>query len=265
MEPILALFNSNYHAFVSSAHTDYWIQSSIQIYGGLLFLISIVVLLITKKNKKIAPLLLLGSALLILLSYLFYKAKFKVFGQFIEYSCQMFSPLFLYLFLFKNIQVKKNLLFGIKVAIALTFIGHGLYAVGFYKTPASFLNMTYNCFAAIGLELSNVQIYSFLKIAGILDLLIAFSLFCPKIITRPLLIWAILWGFFTSFARLLSSLYLDLSFHTFSQWLPEFIIRIPHFVLPLCCYYIIFKLDIKKSVGLNIKSINRTKKMTKAA
>jgi len=265
MEPILDFFNSSFQSFVSSAQTDFWIQTSIQVFGFILLFISSIVLFIKKKNKKLSPFLLFGSALLILLSYLFYKAKFKAFGQFIEYSCQMFSPLFLYMYLFKDVKVKKHLLTGIKLAIALTFIGHGLYAVGYYKTPANFLNMTFNSFAAIGIELSNSQIYSFLKIVGILDFLIAISLFCPKNITRPLLIWAILWGFFTSLARLVSSMYLDFSFHTFSQWIPEFIFRIPHFMLPLCCYYILYKLDLENAVQLNIKPIYKSKNFKKVA
>ena len=49
---------------------------------------------------------------------------------------------FFLLLLYKESISYKQLVFGLKVAIALTFTCHGLYAVGYYPRPGKFIQMT---------------------------------------------------------------------------------------------------------------------------
>lgn len=233
MEPIVtSLSNLSWKAYATSPNTDFLIQSLIK-FNGLVYLIcAIVALVITKNHKKLAKVLWVGTALLVFLSLLYYKAKFYKIGQFIEYSCQMSAPIFLYVTLFYQVQ-KRKLNFALKVAIALTFIGHGFYAIGWYTRPGHFVDMAMNSLHFIKIPINQDQTIQLLYWAGVLDMVVAIGIFLPKKWALPFLVWAFIWGGLTTFARVVSYMYVDPSFHTFLQWMPQTIMRMPHLLIPL--------------------------------
>ena len=78
----------------------------------------------------------------------------------------------------------------------------------------------------------------FLFTAGVLDLIVAVIIFIPKL-QKIGLIYAVIWGIATAFARVLSGLSYDISFSIIHQFLYTTIYRLPHGLTPLIIYYII--------------------------
>jgi len=237
---INVLTGLQWNEYASSATYNFIIDVSIKITGFFYLLCAVASLFINVKHKRLGKLLVLGSLLLIILSLVFYKNKFLQFGQFIEYSCQMFSPLFLYGMLFYKVHLKK-LNFVLKWAIALTFAGHGLYALGVYPTPGMWIDMSLSSLNFVGLYPSVNQIQNIIYWAGIVDMVIAIGIFLPNKWSAPFLIWAFTWGLLTALSRVIGFMNIDPSWHTFLQWLPQTIMRLPHALIPLAVLTIIYK------------------------
>jgi len=152
----------------------------------------------------------------------------------------MFSPVFLYMMLFYKVHLHKfNLI--LKTAIALTFIGHGLYALGIYITPGAWTDMAIGSFNFIGLNPPVEQVQNMIYIAGVLDMILAIGIFLPSRWASPFLVWALIWGLLTALSRVIGFMYFDANWHTFMQWLPQTIMRLPHAIIPLIALIIIFK------------------------
>lgn len=113
-------------------------------------------------------------------------------------------------------------------AIALTFLGHGLFALGVYPTPGHFTYMVEQL-----LGLSAEQSGWFLRVAGALDLVVVLGLGWSRYRVY-VLSYAALWGLITSLARPLT--YLEFgadAWERLHQYGLEFWVRVPHFLLPL--------------------------------
>lgn len=151
-------------------------------------------------------------------------------AQWIEHTAQILMPL-----LAVWVQQTKGSdvfwLLTAKVAIALTFIGHGLYAMGYFPVPGNFVYMTHTI-----LGTSDEVSKDFLYVAGILDLLAAALLFVPKA-DRLALLYCVFWGFVTALARPVTYLVPNhLFWLTMHQTIFEFLVRVPHFMLPLLAW-----------------------------
>jgi len=252
---IMSSFITNFTSYswtdyVTSPTVDLSIKILTKITGAFYIFCSIATLVLKPKNINIGKLLIVGAVLLTILSTLFYKEKFLKFGQFIEYSCQMFSPLFLYLMLYVNINQKKITLL-LKIAIALTFFGHGLYALGVYITPGYWTDMAMSSLRFIGLYFSESEVNKIIYYAGIIDMAIVVGVFLPKKITYPFLIWAAIWGLLTALSRVVGYTNIYPNWSTFTQFLPQTIYRLPHFFIPLAAFLLSFshrKNTIQKAV-----------------
>lgn len=188
-------------------------------------------ILVNEKRQWLGRMLLAGSLGLLLLSGLYWLEKFQSIGQFIEYALQVATPVFLYWVLFKN-ENQKYLLFAMKIAVALTFIGHGLYALGFYPVPVLFMQMTINFF-----QIGDIAAKTFLQIVGILDLVAAILLFVPSRILQNIALWyCIIWGTVTAFARIVCHFDTQIPVESCHQWLHEVVYRLPHGGVPLILY-----------------------------
>jgi len=230
---VTSLTDMSWHQYATSAKVNFIIDLSIKLVGAIYIFCALVSLIVQPKHEKLSKVLWVGFFFLLILSLLFYKNKFYKFGQFIEYSCQMFSPLFLYFLLRYKIERHRfNLL--LKAAIALTFVGHGLYALGIYVTPGIWTDMAMSSLDFIGLRFSEHQVETTIFYAGILDMLLAIGIFFPnKWWSVPFITWAIIWGFLTAFSRVIGFMNFDPSWHTLFQWLPQTIMRFPHGLIPL--------------------------------
>jgi hypothetical protein len=224
---IETIFGVPWADYVTSSSVDTTISFSIKMIGVFYLLCAIVTLRIKPNMKKLGKFFLLGGSIgLFILAFLYCKEKFFHVGQFFEYMIQFMSPVLLYMMMFTFVEFKKIRLIAL-IAIALTFSCHGLYAIGYYPRPGSFIDMTLGI-----LPISESSAHLLLKIAGILDFVIAIAIFIPRI-SYFALIYAFIWGVLTAIARLAGHFYVDFLWNTFSQWTWEMLIRLPHGFIPL--------------------------------
>jgi len=236
---VLNFTNYTWVEYATSPEVYSYIDSLSKATGIFFIFCSVIALFVKSTNVKVGKILILGSILLMVLSAIFYKEKFYKFGQLIEYSCQMFSPLFLYLILFfKTPHIKLNFL--LKVAIALTFLGHGLYALGVYITPGYWTEMAMSSLRFIGLNLSEYAVNQIIFYAGVLDMAIVIGIFLPKKYCYPFLVWAAIWGLLTALSRVIGYTNINPTWDTFFQHLPQTIYRLPHFFIPIAAIAISF-------------------------
>lgn len=243
MRPLVeALFGYSWKDWVSSPSAHAVIQNLITGMGGFYLLAALMVLFAERLPKKVVQsTLLLATGLLTLLALMYWKEKFFHLGQLFEYSLQIAAlPLFL---LSQNggLPALRSRTPLIKAAIALTFICHGLYAIGVYPRPGDFVTMLMQ-----GLWLNEEQAITALKTAGLLDFTAALLLFMPEGVSlfkrnspwahrlfRAALWYCIIWGLLTALARVWSHFYLPFWLESLHQWAWQTIVRLPHFFIPL--------------------------------
>lgn len=225
VEQVLGIPWGDFLSDVAIAYKIKWFGQGIGIY----FLLSaIVIALMDRFPKRLINFVLWSDFfLLVFVAFCKYVDKGWVAGQFFEYAAQFCSPLFLYAIYYKKWSFPRAVFF-MKVAVALTFICHGLYAMGYYPRPGYFVDMTIQGF---GIQEANA--IKVLNLAGYLDVLFSIGLFVPWTwLYRASLYYCITWGLLTAMARIVSNVHSDIFWYSLNQWLPETLYRFPHFMLP---------------------------------
>lgn len=239
MPLVEGLTSLTWHEYVTSSFADRMIQYLIKFIGVLFAAFAVITVFLKSSRSKLRRILPISSALLIFLAFLYTKEHFYHLGQFFEYSAQFMTPLFLYFVLHSEARLKKYTVL-IKVALALTFICHGLYAINFYPRPGNFVDMTINI-----LGVSESIAHTLLFYAGVLDFIVAILIFIPRVVL-PALYYMFVWGFMTSAARIAANLYSDFFWESLHQWWFEFAYRMPHAGLPLLLIFIIKETSLSK-------------------
>ncbi|MGD1890633.1 MAG: hypothetical protein ACFB15_08560 [Cyclobacteriaceae bacterium] len=200
--------------------------------GVLYAVLAIVSLLITSRQRWLGYGLLLGSVLLLILSlFSFRNANYQL-AQLLEHAGQIGSPVLLYLALFGKMDVAR-FLFWVKVAVAVTFTCHGLFAAGvFYQQPPHFIAMTMSI-----LGVSEPVARTFLQFAGLMDFVVSIGIFLPTT-ARYCLLYAVAWGFLTALARFAANVQWDALGLSLHQWLYPVVYRLPHAGLPLVALFL---------------------------
>lgn len=229
------LFQMNWQDYVRSPQVDQGIQNSIRIFGIGYLVCALAALLINYLKKWAYPILYLGSFGLLFLAFLEWKEKFYYLGQFLEYSLQFSTPVFLIL-LHKSQKISQQLIVWMKLAAAITFLSHGLFAIGFYPLPGHFVEMVMNIMG-VGQEVA-VEV---LKVAGILDFIAAVLIFFPKRIALPALVYMVIWGFGTTIARTWGYFHFENISAILHQWFHQSLFRVPHFLVPLLIFLFLWK------------------------
>lgn len=232
LSPLIeGVFNGSWYDYATSVKVNRYIDNFTKICSIVLFVAAFVSLFWERIKAKKLKRIIIGVGLLILfiLGVCLVKDKNYDFLQFFELSIQFAAPLVLLL----NNTVKKNnkrLIFGLKLAIILTFVPHGLFAMGLIYLPGHFIDMTIKI-----LGINEHQATYFLYVVGLLDIICAVLLFVPKF-SKYALLYMIFWGFLTALARLVSgfnSSFLLASLHG-SVYLT--IYRLAHGIIPLVVY-----------------------------
>lgn len=246
MEPLLGnIFGINWSQWVTNPRYDVAIAHFIDGVGIFYLVCCLAVLLLNKFPKLATFLLWTGALSLFLLAGLYFKAKLYNFGEFMEYALQFSSPVIL-VFLFREKKINPRLTLAIKMAIALTFVGHGLYAVNFHPRPANFLVMCINI-----LELTESQAVIFLNLAGTLDFVIAIAIFLPfRKVNLIALAYAASWGFATAMARPWAYFYVDFWQDSLHRWWFEAAFRMIHSIGPLVLFLYYRRIMINEKEGL---------------
>ncbi|SEE03982.1 hypothetical protein SAMN04487765_1190 [Tenacibaculum sp. MAR_2010_89] len=251
LEPIINfVFNTSWQSYVTNLNTDHAIQFLTKSIGGLYTVCAIISLTITETSKKWQlTILKLGAVSIVVLAMLITKNKFYHLIMFFEHAIQFGVPIALIYYLkTRNIH---QLIFKLKIFIALAFTCHGMYAIGvFYPLPGNFVTMTLNI-----LPITETSAKNLLFIAGIIDFIIAIGLFIPKV-AKTMLLYACFWGFITAFARIISGLSYDVSLSIMHQYMYLVLYRIPHGLIPLLVYLYLANRNNQKSKAIkNLVSI----------
>ena len=218
----------DWQAYVTDPATDQFIQQLIQGIGWFYILCALAAFFLLRLGRLARVILFIGGISLIILAALYTKEKFFFLGQFLEYTLQWSSPFFL-IFLARDQTITKWYLLGLKIAIAFTFICHGLYAVGYYPRPEVFQTMVINI-----LGLNNELATKFLNLAGILDFIFSMALFLPwRSVTIGATAYLCFWGIMTTIARVWAFVHWEFLGSGLAQWLHESIYRFPHFLMPV--------------------------------
>ena len=233
----LELLGKSYqHFFFPPAYSEIWANNFTTLTGNasllfacIYFICGIAVLFASRNYGLIKWALWISTFLLAILAW----TKFALSGyqipQLIELELQTSMPLLIWLWVYEDEDQLSWFLF--RLAIALTFIGHGWYASGIiYGVPNHFITMVINSLSFTGITEAGAR--NLLLFAGFMDTLVAIGLFIPRF-TRTASAYAIVWGFLTSAARIVSYVRFGPEFWlTLHRWGFEFLVRIPHFAVP---------------------------------
>ncbi len=226
-------FQVSWETYSTSLSVDHAINITMIAVGCFYLFCALLALVLKKEPNPLSYFWIIGSIGLIFLAFLYCKEKFFSVGQFFEYSLQFSTPLFLYIFYKKN-KFNSSIILLLKIAIALTFTCHGLYALGIYPRPGNFIDMTINI-----LQVNEQQAIHFLNFAGIMDIIISIALFLPFKYARWAIFYAIVWGLATTAARIWANFYIEMPLESIYTWWHESVYRIPHAVLPLVLWIVL--------------------------
>lgn len=230
---VLFLRGGTWQEYVTSEAVDRFIQQIITGFGVFYALMAIITLFIdSKRLAKLTWLYILSSVALVFLAFLYSKEKFFHAGQFFEYAIQFLLPLFFCYGLTQRFKPAKLLLM-MKIAIALTFTAHGLYAIGYYPQPGGFVDMLINIFG-----MNEATAKEILHVAGVLDFIISIGLFITRS-SKVSLMYAVVWGGLTALARTWANFYIAFPLDSLHQNLYETIYRLPHMLVPLAALLIL--------------------------
>jgi hypothetical protein len=224
--PVETFFRVSWNDYVTSSEVNHAIDYFIKAIGVLLLAFAAIVLFVPRKFERVGGSVLVGSAIIAIVAFLNYMESGFQLPMLLEFSAQVSMPIFAYLVLFRE-DYDLNLLNWMKLAVALTFTCHGLYALGIYPVPGPFIDMTINV-----LGVNESQAREFLKVVGCLDLLLSVSIFIPALRT-PALAYAVVWGTLTTAARPLANIDATSDFDSVFYWLAQALYRFPHPALPL--------------------------------
>lgn len=237
--PIVELFGANWNWWVSSEAVEAAIVRA-DLLISLCWIMGAIALVAERflPRRLIKSLVFIGGLLLIFELLLNAKENFWRVGYIIEHAAQVGTP-FLLLYVWKQAKAAA-LIRWLSLLVALTFIGHGLYAMAVHPLPPHFILMLTESLGFIfgtG-EVAGDSTVSWARtllwVVGVLDVLAAILLLLPQAkIKRFALGWIIPWAILTTLARLVAGSQFGSWSNYFGYWMPEFLIRIAHVALPL--------------------------------
>ena len=220
--------------------SDGWIATLLAGIGIVLMILSIVPWLCWIRSLR--WLLWLGTFLLFVDSFAFWVEHNYELGAALEHSLQIIAPVGLF-FAVSGKLSRQAWDRCIQIAAALTFCGHGFYALGWHVVPLVYQTMTMKM-----LRISQETAMLFLKTVGWLDLVAA--LFLVSRVTRKWgLLYMVLWGGATALARTVSHFGIAQSKLGLDPWLAETLVRTCHWSLPLIVLGSILNHYLERSVG----------------
>lgn len=227
MKDLVSLvFGLSWSEYVGNPLYDERIQFFLQGIGWFYLLAAGAALGIQWLPRLARPILTTSSWTLLILALIGWKEQGWQIGQLLEQSLQWTTPLLLAVSS-KGAIPEQWIRYGTRVAISSTFIGHGLYALGYYPIPGNFLEMTMR-----SLSIGEDPARQFLFLIGILDVLAALGVLWPRYFKTAIFTYLIVWGLLTSLARVWGYFSFDFIENWLQMWVYELLIRFPHFLVP---------------------------------
>jgi hypothetical protein len=195
--------------------------------GGFLVICAVAAMTVSSRRIWAQVCLGLGALVLTTIAYAVFRDKMLRVGELFELACAVSAPIALILATRSQNGHETLLRRWICVAVAATFAGHGLYAVGFYPLPGDWVTMVMTI-----LGVSQPTAVNILFAAGILDFIVAIGIFIPHL-RMAAAVYAVIWGFLTALARIAANVTFENIHESSIFWFPETLIRFPNFLLPL--------------------------------
>ncbi|WP_299365775.1 hypothetical protein [Winogradskyella sp.] len=236
LTPIVLYFYDSWNAYATDPTINYRIELLTKIVAVIFLITSFIALFWFKVSSMIIKksLIWISFVFLIFMALSMFKEKNYSWLPVFELSIQL-SPIVLLAF-WKNIE-KLSISFltnFLKIAIALTFIPHGLFAMGILPVPGHFIDMTISI-----LKISEDEARIFLWVVGFIDVLGSILIFIPHRMVKFILYYFAFWGFVTAFARVYVGFIPELAGMTLHNSLFLTIYRLPHGLIPLATLYLI--------------------------
>ena len=244
--PVLAKFEVTWSHFARTS--DSWITPSLERMGIFLMVSALIPWLAGFSRLRWMRWLLVPAILILVLdAFSRWVGRDMQAGMLMEYALRMVAPIALLISLGRGSAlrvIRERIVIGILlIATAVTFTGHGLYAMGHYSVPLDFRVMTTGI-----LPVTEAGSLLFLKIVGWLDFVVVALLFIP-VTQRSALIYMICWGGATSLARVLTYYEPNLPWNGMDPWLAEALVRTSHCLVP---FWLL--LQLRKPKKLNTES-----------
>lgn len=200
---------------------------AMEIIAGSLFLATLAGLLFFRKKRWVSLVLLASSVVFAGQFLLAFPQKEYQWAYLVEHSLAILTPVICLLWT-SNPKAATPLA---QWATALTFWGHGVYALGGpYPTPSHFLFMTTEV-----MGISPESAVHFLRFAGFMDLAVVAALIFPGP-AKGLLLYAACWGMATALARPWAYVSLSTLGEDLHRWAMEAVFRVPHSLVPLAIW-----------------------------
>jgi hypothetical protein len=230
LSPIIESFTSmSWKEYVTSLKADAIINIITRIFGVFYLLMAGMSIYLSPTRIKLAKSLLVATGVLFGFTFLYFMEKSFYLGMLIEHATQVGLPWAFYVALTQDNFFTKYFN-HFKAMVAMTFVGHGMFAVGIHPIPGQFIDMVITVFGV-----TEDAAYDFLALAGALDFAAALFIFIPATQLYALG-FNIFWGITTAFARFVSHVDFDLLGFTSHQWVLETLYRLPHGLFPLALF-----------------------------
>ena len=235
------LSDSSWHDYATNLTVNTWITNFTKLCSFLLVIVAFTCLFWDRIASTSFKKTITSISLFILIFFGYCMVKDIAFSvlQFLELSIQI--AICLIFFLNNDIDKIniKQLTFLLKIAVAFTFIAHGIFAMGIFILPGHFIDMTIQI-----LGVNETQARLFLHIVGGLDILFSILLFVPKL-SKYALLYIITWGLLTAVARLASGFNPNFILKSFHNYTYLVLYRLPHGLIPLTILFLITKSNLK--------------------
>lgn len=227
MSPVVRYFGLTWQQFTHDLRFDAAFTVLTRGYGVLDAVCALLLLLGWWRHRLARFVLWVGVAHCCLLATVYCKESFYHVGQWFEFSLQIALPVAVLCWQWRYIGV------FLKLACCLTFICHGLYAVGYYPVPGDYVDMLLNVFG--GSEASARQL---LLAFGVLDIIAAMLVWLRGWPQKVGLAYFIIWGFLTTIARVYAHYYPETGLASaFDNWWFHSMYRFPHWMGPLAVWF----------------------------
>ena len=224
---IQEIFGMKWEAYVTDLSIDRGIQNSIIGIGFFFLIAAISCFLINYQRKVFTIIIAISSFLLFLLALAYWKEYFWDVPQLMEMTAQWMSPI-IFLGVVYAFEKNINVFRLVNITLGLTFIGHGLYAIGLFPLPGNWIDLVINTF-----NCSESTAQLFLKIVGVGDILATVLLFFPRVRLIGLY-YMLIWGLLAALGRLTGNYIAGLGIFNFLHTsFQDFLFRVPQFTLAL--------------------------------
>ena len=227
MEPIVSKVSSlTWNEYLESDFVGKASAIYPMVVGWIFLILAFISVLLNHRSSRGSSFLIFGTLLILLHLLILYLSSDLAWHLFFKNATMFATPLLLNAALFSNMR-DRRFIGWVRVVLAVTFIFHGINAIGFFQIPESYLYMIEQT-----LFLDHQTATQFLFVIGVIDIIVGVFVLIPMKI-KFFLYYMVFWGLMTALARPVA--YFDGSefFPAMASSFYDFLVRLPNVILPL--------------------------------